>query len=134
MKYLDNWQFKPRERDYMTTRPIDEQYGTKKHRKVSELIRDKHFWSVWKHGNEDDLFEVVTKIHALLNVWICEQEGVEFILWRRGEGEPWRAHTDKIVQPMDREEFDEALHYTRPFHPSYLHARHEFWRLIMRDF
>lgn len=133
-KYTIEDKIMPRERDYMTTRLVDIAYSSKKHIKVSELIRENHFWSVWKSGDKSDLFEITKLIIAQLNTWICEQEGVPSVIWKRGENEAWHGHTDKIVQPMDWEEFDFRFQHTNPFHPEYMQARHEYWRLLMGDF
>lgn len=133
-KYLVKNKVTPRERDYINTRLISERYSTKKYHKISELIQESHFWFTWKHKNEDDLFKLVTKIHMLLNIWIYEQERIEFFLRYKNEGESWQAYIGKAIQPMTRKEFDKALHYTKPFHPEYMQAKYEFWRLLMRDF
>lgn len=109
MKYLDKG--KPRERTALTTRVVDRSYSTRRHRRLSELIREHSFWSVWKHGDDNELYYTVRGIIKDLNTL----EGHE--------------------QPMmSRQEFDEALKHVNPKHPSYMQARHEFWRLIVGDY
>jgi len=131
-KFTTELSFNPRGEDVMGYRKIDRTYHVEKYMKISELIRENHFWSVWNKRDREKLFEITNKIIDQFNDWVCERENVPNTVWKRGE--VWQGYTDKIMQPLNYDQFDYRWQHTCPFHKEYMKARDEFWRLIMADF